>query len=142
MSKFKRAGSSRSTRRSSSRVSADMQIDVPSPAVRVPPQSSLAEMNILLEEKHLKLQNKTEKDAFKQLKSRRFILTTAYDLAVMLAIGMDVDFDFIFRAVGWEDVWNIHEQGSKLLTAEFLYTLQTTDTEVKFRLFGKEYSIP
>ena len=60
----------------------------------------------------------------------------------MLAIGMDVDFDFIFRAVGWEDVWNIHEKGSKLLMVEFLYTLQTTDTEVKFRLFGKEYSIP
>ena len=55
---------------------------------------------------------------------------------------MNVEFDFIFRAVGWENVWNIHEQGSKLLTMEFLCTLQTTDTEVKFRLFGKEFSIP
>jgi hypothetical protein len=55
---------------------------------------------------------------------------------------MDVEFDFIFRVVGWENVRNIHEQGSKLLTAEFLCTLQTTDTKVKFRLFGKEYSIP
>ena len=49
---------------------------------------------------------------------------------------------FIFRAVGWENIWNIHEQGSKLLTAEFLCILQTTDTKVKFILFGKEYSIP
>ena len=46
-----------------------MQIDVPSPAV-VAPLSGLssAEKNILLEEKHLRLWNKTEKDAFKQLK--------------------------------------------------------------------------
>jgi len=54
---------------------------------------------------------------------------------------MDVEFDFVFRAVGWEDVWNIHEQGSKLLTVEFLSTLQTTDAEVKFRFFRKEFSI-
>ena len=60
--KLKRAGSSRSTRSSYSRVSTDMQIDVPSPAVEASPQSSSAERNILLEEKHLKLQNKTEKD--------------------------------------------------------------------------------
>ena len=55
---------------------------------------------------------------------------------------MDVEFDFIFRAVGWKNIWNIHEQGSKLLTAEFLCTLQTTDTEVKFRLFAKEFLVP
>ena len=83
-----------------------------------------------------------EKDAFKQLKVQRFILTSAYDPAILHAIGMDVEFDFIFRAVGWEDVWNIHEQVSKLLTTEFLCTLQTTDTEVKFRLFGKEFPVP
>ena len=55
---------------------------------------------------------------------------------------MDVEFDFIFRTVGWESVWNITEQGSKLLTLEFLCTLQITDTGAKFRLFGKEFSIP
>jgi hypothetical protein len=55
---------------------------------------------------------------------------------------MDIEFNFIFRAVGWEDVWNIHEQGSKLLIVEFLCTLQPTDIEVKFRLFGKEFSVP
>ena len=64
LGKLKRTTSSRSMRSSSSRVSADMQIDVPSPIVEVP-QSSLVEKNILLEEKHLKLQNKTEKEAYK-----------------------------------------------------------------------------
>jgi len=62
--KLKWAASFRSLRSSSSRGSTDMQIDVPSPIVEVP-QSSLVEKNILLEEKHLKLQNKTEKEAYK-----------------------------------------------------------------------------
>ena len=138
LGKLKRVGPSHSTRSSSSRASADMQIDVPSPAAGAPPRSSSAERNILLEEKHLKLRNKREKDAFKELKTRRFIHTSAYDPALLQATGLDVEFDFIFRTVGWESVWNINEQGSKLLTTEFLCTLQLTDTEVKFRLFGKE----
>jgi len=55
---------------------------------------------------------------------------------------LDVEFDFVFIAVGWEGVWNVVEQGSKLLTLEFLCTLQITDTGAKFRLFGKEFSSP
>ena len=55
---------------------------------------------------------------------------------------MDVAFDFIFRTIGWESVWNVVEQGSKLLTSEFLCTLRITDIGVKFRLFGKELSPP
>ena len=60
-----------------------MQIDVPSPAVGAPSGSSSAEKNILLEEKHLKLHNKTEKEAYKQLKTLRFIHTSVYDLAIL-----------------------------------------------------------
>ena len=55
---------------------------------------------------------------------------------------MNTEFETIFKAVGWENVWEIDESGSKLLTAEFLYTLQPTDSEVLFRLFGKDFSIP
>jgi hypothetical protein len=55
---------------------------------------------------------------------------------------MNAEFELIFKAVWWEDVWEIEEQGSKLLTVEFLCTLQTTDTEVLFRLFGKEFFYP
>jgi hypothetical protein len=36
----------------------------------------------------------------------------------------------------------IDEPGSKLLTTEFLCTLKPTDSEVSFRLFGKDFSIP
>jgi hypothetical protein len=57
-------------------------------------------------------------------------------------MGMDIEFSFIFQVVGWDSFWSIAEHGSKLLTLEFLCTLQITDTGVKFRLFGKEYSSP
>jgi hypothetical protein len=79
--KLKHAASFCSTRSSSSRGSADMQIDVPSPATGVPSGSSSAE-NILLEEKHLKFWDKMEKDIYKQLKTHRFILSPAYDPAL------------------------------------------------------------
>ena len=70
------------------------------------------------------------------------ILTPAYDPALLQATGMNIVFDIIFKAIGWEDVWEINELGSKLLTAEFLCTLKPTDSEVSFRLFGKDFSIP
>ena len=55
---------------------------------------------------------------------------------------MDLEFEIIFRIVVWKNVWQIDEPGSKLLTLEFLCTLQTTDNEVTFRLCGKDFSIP
>ena len=55
---------------------------------------------------------------------------------------MDAELDLVFRAVGLDGFWNIAEQGSKLLTLEFLCTLQITDTGIQFRLFEKEFSSP
>jgi predicted double-glycine peptidase len=89
----------------------------------------------------MKFWNKIEKDVFKQLKIQRFILTPTYDPALLHATGMDAEFEIIFRTVGWENVWQIDEPRSKLLTLEFLCTLQPTDSEVTFRLFGKDFSI-
>jgi hypothetical protein len=54
---------------------------------------------------------------------------------------MDSEFDLVFKAIRWKDAWEINEQWCKLLTIEYLCTLQTTDSEVSFRLFGKEFSI-
>ena len=135
LGKLKCAALFRSTRSNSSRGSADMQIDVPSPAVGAPSGSSSTE-------KHLKLWNKTEKEAYKQLKTRRFIHTFVYDLSLLQSTDMNAEFKIIFKTIGWENVWHIDELGSKLLTVEFLCTLQTTNSEVTFRLFGKEFSIP
>ena len=119
-----------------------MQINTPSTAIGALSGSSSTEKNILLEEKHLKFHNKTEKDTYTKLKTRRFILTPAYDPALLQSTGMNAEFEIIFKTIGWENVWEINEPGLKLLTAEFLCTLQTTDSEVTFRLFGKDFSIP
>lgn len=112
-----------------------MQVDDLSLAAKT--SFSSAERNILLEEKQLKLQNKMETDIYKTLKTRRFILTPVYDLALLQSTGMDAKFKIIFKTVGWEKAWEVDEPGCKLLTAEFLCTLQFTDSEVTFRLFGK-----
>ena len=77
-----------------------------------------------------------------KLKTRDFILTLAYDPALLQATGMTAEFELIFKTVGWEDAWEIDESGCKLLTTDFLCTLQPTDSEVSFRLFEKEFSIP
>jgi len=98
--------------------------------------------NDLLEESHIRWQSKMEKDAFKKLKTRRFIHTTMYDPLLLQATSMDTELTFIFQVVSWDGFWNIAEQESKLLTLEFLCTLQITDSRVKFRFFGKEYSSP
>jgi hypothetical protein len=55
---------------------------------------------------------------------------------------MDAELELIFKNVVWEDAWELDEQGCRLLTIEFLCTLQSIDTEVSFRLFGKEFSLP
>ena len=55
---------------------------------------------------------------------------------------MTAEFEPIFKTIGWEDAWEIDEPGCKLLTIEFLCTLQPTNLEVSFRLFGKKISIP
>ena len=88
-----------------------MEVDPPSPATRASSRDGT--------EKQLKLRDGTEKDIYKKLKTRRFVLTPAYNLVLLQATGMNTEFKPIFKAVGWEDVWGINELGSKLLTAEF-----------------------
>jgi hypothetical protein len=95
-----------------------------------------------LQEKQLKLWDEMEKNIYKQLKTQRFILTPAYDPALLQATGMNTEFETIVKAIGWENVWEIDEPGSKLLIVVFLCTLQPTNSEVSFRLFGKDFSIP
>jgi len=86
-----------------------MNIDAPSPVAQAPPPSSSAS-NILQEESQICWKTKVEKDAFKKLKTQRFVHTTTYD-PLLQATGMDGEFDFVFRAVGWDGFWNVVEQG-------------------------------
>ena len=81
------------------------------------------EKNVLLQEKLLKLWDDRENNICKKLKDQDFVLTPTFDLALLQSIGMDSEFELIFKAVGWEDAWEIDESGCKLLTIEFLCTL-------------------
>ena len=42
---------------------------------------------------------------------------------------MDDEFEAVFEAVGWENFWEIGEEGSTLLTMEFLLTPHVKDEE-------------
>ena len=55
---------------------------------------------------------------------------------------MDRELDMIFNLVGWGNFWDITENGSKLLTIEFLCTLQMTELGVAFfRLFKQSFTL-
>ena len=51
---------------------------------------------------------------------------------------MGVDFARVWHAVGWDGFVPIEENGSHLLTIQFLCTLREVDDGVSFRLFGVE----
>ena len=118
-----------------------MEVDLPSPTIRASSWSAPTERNVLLQEKQLKLWGDREKNIYKKLKTQDFILTPTYYPALLQATGMTTEFELIFKTIGWEGAWEIDELGCKLLTIEFLCTLQPTDLEVSFRLFVKEFSI-
>jgi hypothetical protein len=54
---------------------------------------------------------------------------------------MDSKFELIFRMIGWEDAWEITEQGSKLLTIEFICSLDFDDDNVHLRMFNKPFTL-
>jgi hypothetical protein len=51
------------------------------------------------------------------------------------------EFGVAFDAIGWGNFWHAWEQGSKFLTLEFLSTLSTDSSGVKFRLFNEEHDL-
>jgi len=77
--------------------------------------------------------------AYNLIKDHEFIHTPAYDPDLLQKIGMDIEFATIWKAVGWENVAPIDEQGSRLLTIQFLYSLQEVEGGITFHLFEKEY---
>jgi hypothetical protein len=112
-----------SSRYDSSRARSDMSIDPP--AVQ-PASSSAAPQRILLTTTHLALRDLREKNIYNKLKNRNFIHTLVLDEVFLCKTGMATELDTIFQFVGWSSFATIAELGSKLLTIEFLCTLQFT----------------
>jgi hypothetical protein len=119
---------------SSSRVGFEMEVDPPSPVVGSSSCLALEETFTLLRDKQIKFQDDRE------LKDREVTHTPVSNHALLQLIAMDFKFELVFKNVGWENDWELNDQGCKLLTIEFLCTLQHRDTEVSFRLFNKEFS--
>jgi hypothetical protein len=78
---------------------------------------------------------------FQQLKDREFTNTKVYDSALLNETGMIGEFGAAFDAIGWGNFWHAWEEGSKFLTLEFLSTLSTGSSVLKFRLFNEEHDI-
>lgn len=97
-----------------------MQVDLPSTRARMPQEQ--ATTNVLMEEADLRWQSRQERDNYRKLKPCKFSLRNVYDPRLLQAIGMDTEFDSIFQVVDWEGFWDVSEDGSKLLTMEFLCT--------------------
>jgi hypothetical protein len=77
-----------------------MNVDF-SPA-QAAPSPSTTTMNILMEEKNMKLRG-GERSKYTALKDRPFTLTSVYDPRLMKESGMDTEFPLIFFAIGWEN---------------------------------------
>jgi hypothetical protein len=75
------------------------------------------------------------------LKDKEFTSTPLIDADLLQKTGMDSKFELIFRNIGWEEAWHLNENGSRLLTIEFLCTLQLGDDEISFRLFNQSFSL-
>ncbi len=58
-------------------------------------------------------------------------------------VGLDGEIPTILQTIGWEKLYDEPRQGSRLLTLEFLMTIETVEKNkrsfVKFRLFGKSF---
>jgi len=88
---------------------------------------------------YLDLQDDCEHQAYSMIKNRSFGHTKAFDSDLLEKTGMDVDFARVWHAVGWDDFVPVEENGSRLLTIQFLCTLREVDAGVSFRLFGVEH---
>ena len=91
------------------------------------------------DEPHLDLERGQQMEAFHLIKDREFEPTPLYDPALLQAIGMDVEFASIWKAVGWEEIDLVWEEGSRLLTIQFLCSLKEVNNGITFHLFEIEY---
>jgi hypothetical protein len=117
-----------------------MEVDPPTFAVGSSSRQHHEVLYTLLRDNHIKFKDNREKKICKQLKDREFTLTLVIDPDLLQSVGMDSEFELIFHNIGWENAWEINELGCRLLTIEFLCTLQLGENEVSFRLFNMPFS--
>jgi hypothetical protein len=77
-----------------------MEVDPSSPTVGSSSRSTLEKTFTLLRDKQIKLQDDREKKIYRELKDREFTHTHAFNLALLQTIGMDFEFELVFKNVG------------------------------------------
>ena len=126
-----------------------MSIDTPAPSTQQSPASSYTPSptaspipeRVLTNDVHLRLHRGTEKDRYEQLQGREYLHTPLFDPAFLQETGMNSELQQVFNALGWANFKDTSEQGCRLLTLEFLCTLQSNREGVTFRMFRQEFSL-
>ena len=72
----------------------------------------------------LDLRGDREKQAYRYLKDRVFTHASCFSDDALAKTGMDTEFPILLRAVGWSNIDPLNEQGSRLLTIQFLCSAQ------------------
>ena len=81
---------------------------------------------------YLNLRDDRDRQAYAMLKRRSFGHTKAFDPDLLEKTGMGIDFARVWHAVGWDAFAPIEENGSRLLTIQFLCTLREEAKGVHF----------
>ena len=87
---------------------------------------------------YLDFRDDRQRQTYAMLKRRSFGHTKAFDPDLLEKTGMDVDFAHVWHAVGRDGFAPVEENGSRLLTIQFLCTLREEAKGVRFRFFGNE----
>ena len=91
---------------------------------------------------YVDLRDDRERQAYAMLKHRDFGHTKAFDLDLLEKTGMDVDFACVWHAVGWDDFVPVEENGSHLLTIQFLCTHRVVDDGLHSSCGGRRCLFP
>jgi hypothetical protein len=89
--------------RTSSRAGFDMEVDPLTFTIGSSSRQRWEVLYTLLRDNHIKFEDDREKKIYKQLKDREFTLTPVIDPDLRQSVGMDSEFELIFRNIGWEN---------------------------------------
>ena len=82
-------------------------------------------------------------ERFESLRRREFVHTRVYEMGLLEKVGMDTELRDVFHSIGWENLFEAPQPGSRFLTLEFLTTFESflrgRKSMVSFRLFGKGF---
>jgi hypothetical protein len=80
---------------------------------------------------------------FESLHVRELVHTHVYDVNLLKRVGLDIEVPTILHAIRWGKLYDEPLSGSRLLTLEFLMTLDLfvrhRKSNVCFHLFGRRY---